>query len=109
MVVLLVVLGIAVPYCALGAGLWFSRNTGQPATSRGVTYVKLVAVKASPALIRTLLKAQKTMPRLFVLDAQEKSDHAPIALAAAGGMLVVLGAGFVYLRRRRRSDDFFRF
>jgi hypothetical protein len=41
-VVLLVVLGIAVPYCALGAALWFSRSTPQPA--RAMVVVKLVAV-----------------------------------------------------------------
>jgi hypothetical protein len=29
-VVLLVVLGITVPYCALGGALWLSRGTGQP-------------------------------------------------------------------------------
>ena len=27
--VLLVVLGVAIPYCALGAGLWLSRSTPQ--------------------------------------------------------------------------------
>ena len=32
-VVLLVVLGITVPYCALGGALWLSRGAGQPTES----------------------------------------------------------------------------
>lgn len=35
-VVLLVVLGITVPYCALGLGLWPSRGTGQTPTTETI-------------------------------------------------------------------------
>jgi hypothetical protein len=43
-VVLLVVLGITVPYAALGAALWLSRGTGQQATTRFRTYILLTRV-----------------------------------------------------------------
>src|SRR5690348_16448482 len=52
-VVLLIVLGIVVPYCALGAALWLSR--GGSSVTRG-TYAYLAARPAIPArLMRELL------------------------------------------------------
>jgi LPXTG-motif cell wall-anchored protein len=105
-VVLLVVLGVTVPYCALGAALWLSRGTGQTATPRFV----LTNLVVQQTFSRHDFVVMETLSRqggLFVVPARTQPDNALIALAVAGGLLLVLAAGFVFRRRRRRSDDNF--
>jgi len=107
-VVLLVVLGIAVGSCALGVGLWLSLGTKAPQTLT-LDFSRVNAPKHA-VLPAARITALKQISRgTFFLPARGESDHAYIALAAAGGGLLVLtalAAGFVHFRRRPPYFDF---